>query len=290
MKWPDQKDFPVIISVDVDGDLPLLAADPANIDRQKSRSVGLYGVEQGAPRLLSLFDELGVTANWFFPGEIANRYQSLFHDVRGRGHQIGVHGNKHLNFNTLTLDEQIEEMLSGKEVLDRLSGAPVEGFRVPQGEWVDGFLEAMAEAGFRWSSSLPADEYPFSLGDSGLVEVPFRYDVEDMQAMGFNIDPPFPPGQSRIMPLEVVRDNWEYELRGANTYGSLLHIKLNAEVIGFPSRIAMLREFIEHIRDDFNAWFTNCNTLAEHAKKIAFEGDSEPHPFDLFMRLKTQEA
>ena len=157
------------------------------------------------------------------------------------------------------------------------------GFRIPAGEWAHGFPEAARAAGFRWSSSLPADERPFRCGVGGPVEIPFRYELEDHQYFGYNLDPPFPPGQSRISPIETVRENWELEYRGAVRYGTLLHLRLNAEVMGTPGRAAFLREFLLRLREDDAAWFGTCEALAEWSGRM----ESEPgHPYEMFVRLK----
>ncbi|MGO1948302.1 MAG: polysaccharide deacetylase family protein, partial [Mycobacteriaceae bacterium] len=156
MIWPETASFAVTVSVDVDGDLPLLAEDSENIDRHKSRSSGLYGPEHGAPRLLRMLNEIGMKAHWFFPGAIGERYPELVTAVHGAGHGIGVHGHHHLNFDRISLEQQIEEMTVARSTLESITGATAEGFRTPGGEWASGFPEAMGDAGFLWSSSLPS--------------------------------------------------------------------------------------------------------------------------------------
>jgi peptidoglycan/xylan/chitin deacetylase (PgdA/CDA1 family) len=283
--WPDGA-FAVVLTVDVDGDLPLLADDPSNVDRMKSRSAGLYGPEHGVPRLLALLTDLGVAADWFFPGEIARRYPDAVRAVHAAGHGIGVHGNRHLDFDRLELADQIEEMLSGRAAVQQIIGETPSGFRTPAGEWASGFPEAMQRAGFTWSSSLPSDEMPFHLTGTDLIEIPFRYELEDLQYFGYNLDPPFPPGQARIAPLESVEANWWCEVRGAERYGTLLHLRVNAEVMGVASRARMLQRFLQEVREGTNAWFTTCTEL--HALFVNREPDTA-HPYALFVGLRPKE-
>lgn len=286
MKWPNGARFAVTVSIDVDGDLPLLAEDPANIDRHKTRSSGLYGPEHGAPRLLHLLQDLGLTAQWFIPGEMASRYPELVGRIHGAGHGIGVHGDRHLNFDRIALDEQIREMVDGRAAVESVTGQTPTGFRTPEGEWAAGFPEAMAEAGFRWSSSLPSDELPFHLTGSGLVEIPFRYELEDMQYLGYNLNPPFPPGLSRITPLEFVESNWWQEVVGAERYGTLIHLRLNAEVMGFASRTLMLGRFLTKLQETDGVWFATMDELAGWQRT---QGPDPRHPYALFTGLTEED-
>lgn len=282
MEWPNQASFTCVLTIDVDGDLPLLAEDSANLDREKTRSAGLYGPEHGAPRLLRMLTAEGFGAHRFFPGEMARRYPGLVAEVVAAGHGVGVHGNRHIDFSRIGLDEQIAEMTDGRDTVASAAGVQPTGFRIPAAEWAQGFPEAMSGAGFRWSSSLPSDDMPFFLTGSGLVEIPFRYELEDQQYLGYNLDPPFPPGQSRITPLSLVEANWMHEVAGAQRFGTLLHLRLNAEVMGFPGRVVMLRRFLTGLRDRGDVWFTSMDELC------AWQAAQEPdpaHPYALFTGL-----
>lgn len=282
MIWPNGATFAFLVTVDIDGDLPLLAESPANSDRLKSRSVGLYGPEHGVARLVRVLGRHRLTADWFIPGEIARRYPDLVRELHEQGHGIGVHGNRHLDFDRLTPAEQIAEMLNGRDALAQVLGTTPPGFRTPAGEWAAGFPESMAQAGFSWSSSLPSDELPFALGRTGLTEIPFRYELEDQQYLGYNLDPPFPPGQSRITPLELVEENWGFELEGAARYGTLLHLRLNAEVMGVPGRARLLDRFLTRVCTRDGVWLANCDELDALSRIDSVAGE---HPYDLFARL-----
>lgn len=278
---------PVVITVDLDGDLPLLNADASNINRQKARSVGTYGLTEGAPRLLRLFESLGQTATWFIPGQIAMQHPELVSQIHATGHEIGVHGHDHADFDDLDLGEQERQMIHGAKAIERVTGEPSVGFRVPDGEWKPLFTQKMAEHGFTWSSSLPSDDRPFKLGDSGLVEVPFRYELEDLQYMAFNLEPEFPPGQSRIASHRTVFENWAIEWQAAKKFKTSLVLRLNAEVIGTPGRILKLQKFLESVRNDEAAEFMTCGQLAKAYRTN--ELLEKEHPYALWEQLMPKE-
>ena len=285
MNWPHHAAYAFVVTIDVDGDLPLLAEHPGNVTRMKSRSAGLYGPEEGVPRLLRVVSDLGIVAHWFTPGEIARRYPRMVREVHESGQRIGVHGDRHLDFGRLDLTEQVEEMVAGRAAIQEIIGQEPQGFRTPAGEWAPGFPEEMGRAGFTWSSSLASDELPFPLTGSGLIEVPFRYELEDQQYLAYNLDPPFPPGLSRITPLESVAENWWCEVRGAERFGTLVHLRLNAEVMGTPGRARMLHRFLAELAARGTAWFTTCDELVAHSRSAKSDLD---HPYAMFMKLAAE--
>lgn len=284
MKWPNNARCAVAVTIDVDGDLPFLAIDPGYRNRMKSRSVGLYGPDHGAHRILSVLKQLDIPATWFVPGAIVKTHPGLVRDIAASGHDIGSHGHEHLDFDSLSLAGQVHEILTGRDMLSPLVQQPISGFRTPAGEWKPGFLEAMAAGGFHWSSSLPCDDRPFWLADTGILEIPFRYELEDLQYMGFNLDPPFPPGQSRITSHQTLRENWTTEYAAANHWGVMFLLRLNAEIIGTPGRAQLLKNFLSEIKQSGTAWITTCDQLHEYI--AATSPDPEiGHPYSLFTQL-----
>lgn len=277
--------FPAVISVDVDGDLPLRASTEPGVPRPRAASAGRYGPEVGAYRLLRVFRRLGIHADWFVPGQLACEYPELIDTLCTEEQPIGVHGDQHLDFDGLTLTQQIEEMLLGKERLRERTGTEAAGFRVPSGEWKPGFISAMAESGFQWSSSLAGAEKAFPL-EYGVVEVPVRYELEDLQYFGFSMDPPFPPGQSRIALPEAVERNWRMEAEGAARFGTLFHLRLNAEVIGTPGRTRMLERFLRWLIDETAADVITCVEAAMRAS----ECPPERNLYRSFLELRESEA
>src|SRR5579872_3778799 len=71
----------------------------------RSLSRGEFGARIGAPRLLALFDSLGIQTTWFIPGHTADTYPEPAAAASARGHEIGNHGYVHEAFDTLSAEE-----------------------------------------------------------------------------------------------------------------------------------------------------------------------------------------
>ncbi len=73
---------------------------PADISR------GLFAGEVGVPRLLKLFDRLGIKTTWFIPGHSIETFPQEVKQVAAEGHEIGVHGYSHENPISMTPEQE----------------------------------------------------------------------------------------------------------------------------------------------------------------------------------------
>jgi peptidoglycan/xylan/chitin deacetylase (PgdA/CDA1 family) len=64
---------------------------------------------------------------------------------------VGGHGRSHTPLTRLSSAEAADEIVGGRSDLETLTGAPVEGFAYPHGEWNTGVRQAVIEAGFAWA-------------------------------------------------------------------------------------------------------------------------------------------
>ena len=103
------KEIFVSIGVDVDAVAGWLGSYGGE-DSPDDISRGMFSGEVGSPRLLRLFDRMGLTTTWFIPGHSAETFPDEMKAVADAGHEIGVHGYSHENPIAMT-PEQEEAML-----------------------------------------------------------------------------------------------------------------------------------------------------------------------------------
>lgn len=275
--WPDEARCAVLITVDLDAELAILAADPSTRDRVKTLSVGGYGATRGVQRLLGALD--GVPSTWFVPG----RNAGLVREAHQAGHEIANHGHAHEDFDPLDLAGQLDAVRRGQDALAAATGTLPRGFRTPAGEWKPGLAAGLPALGVDWSSSWRGDDLPY-FHPSGLVEIPLHHELEDHPAFMFNLDPPFPAGQSRIAPYAAVLENWIQEFEAYHRFGLCYVLRLQPEVIGTPGRIGLLRSLLEVMRERPGVWFATGSQVADHWRATR-TGNEPGHPADVFAEL-----
>ncbi len=142
-------------TVDVEEYFQVSAMEPyvprARWDSMESRVVA------STNRLLDLLDEHGAHGTFFVLGWIAERYPELVRAITAAGHEVASHGWGHERVTTLTPVEFRDSVRRSKEALERITGAPVLGYRAPSFSIVEGHewaLDVLLEEGYRYDSSL----------------------------------------------------------------------------------------------------------------------------------------
>ena len=110
------------------------------------------GIEEGAPELLALLADAGVTATYFTTGQVAELYPGAVRALVDAGHELGCHGVTHTAFDTLPEPAARWEIGSSAERLRTF--APVTSFRAPYLRFPDAYVPLLEDAGFTLDSSL----------------------------------------------------------------------------------------------------------------------------------------
>ncbi len=127
--------------------------------------------------VLDFLDARDVRGTFFVVGEVAEAEPELVREIAARGHELALHGWRHVPLTELEPDGFRADVVRGKALLEDLGGAPVGGFRAPTfslvatTRWA---VDVLADAAFTYSSSvLPAMSPLF--GDPTVPTAPFRW-------------------------------------------------------------------------------------------------------------------
>ena len=254
----------VVITIDYNDIHGILTQAPEVAGRDKSLSVWRYGSQRGVERLLGLFEELGVRSSWFIPGIVAEEQPAHIRAIQAGGHEIACAGYRHQNYDNLTLEEQKAALAQGCQALEALTGERPKGFRIPAGNWLPGFTEALHEAGILWSSSWRGDDLPFAHPTAPqVIELPLHYELEDEPYFAFNLSPAVPPAQSRIASYSHTLGNLQMDFAGFHRFGLCYVLRLHPEVIATPGRIGVLRELLKGIQQHDDVWIATGAEVAQ---------------------------
>jgi len=280
--WPGGARCAVVVTVDLDAELFWLRLHPSAADRPKTLSLGTYGILRGTPRLLNLFDELGVPATWFVPGHTAQRHAETVREIHRRGQEIGCRamGDEIL----ADLDnEQIGTVVErSAEILRELTGVRPRGFRPPPGRVGDGLAPILAERGITWTSGMFGDDLPYFLEVGGrptpVVEIPWRWEHADYPYFAYNSGVvSFPPGRSRIASYDAVLTEWTAAFDAYHDRGLCFVLTLEPQVIAKPGRFLLIEQLLTHICATPNVWLASGRSVADHWLTRAMTNDPA-HP------------
>jgi polysaccharide deacetylase family protein (PEP-CTERM system associated) len=132
---------------------------------------------QATRAVLDFLSARGVRGTFFVVGEVAEHHPDLVRAVAAGGHELALHGWRHVPLTELDPAQLRADARRGKALLEELGGHGVTGFRaptfslVPESRWA---VDVLAEAGFTYSSSvLPARSPLF--GDPTVPVTPFTW-------------------------------------------------------------------------------------------------------------------
>ena len=272
VKWPGGAKVAVLFSFDVDNEtIPVRYGEPT----VGALSQAQYGARVGLPRIVNLLDQHHIPATFFIPSVSLAITPGMAGLIKQSGHhEFAVHGWIHeMN---MTLPDSAERALLKKAVaeLTSLSGTTPVGYRAPSWNFSPNTLRIVREMGFRYESSLMADDRPYELNQNGmptgLVELPVEWILDDA--------PLFDPRGNSYSPPREVAKVWMDEFDRAFDEGTMVVFTMHPHISGHRSRIVALEQLIAHIESKGagKVWFATHKDAAEYVRKEAKLGEPRP--------------
>ena len=81
--------------------------------------------------MLNMLSEAGKKATFFILGMLAQHRPELVKKIAAEGHEIGLHGQHHINMRKLTRQQAYDDINESKKLVTDIIGGPVYGYRAP---------------------------------------------------------------------------------------------------------------------------------------------------------------
>lgn len=237
---------------------------------------GEYGARVGLPRVLELLRRHAIPATFFIPGHTVESFPREVESILAAGHEVGHHSYAHVNPGDQTPDEERRDMERALAAL-LAAGVTPTGYRSPSADFSAATLGLLEEYGFRYDSSLMADDFtPYRprVGDvvsrdaplvrgreARLWEIPVSFEFDDWPHFQFTFAP-YRNGTSapsKVLEIWAADVDWMH----ANVDGGVLTAMMHPQVIGRAHRIAMLDQFIAHCRAHEGLSFARLGDVAQ---------------------------
>ena len=262
VKWPNGARVAVMLSFDFDAETLWLSRDPSNAKKPGTLSQGTYGARVGVPMILETLREAEVPATFFVPGWTAENHTDRVEAILKDGHEVGHHSYSHKWIDPDFPEQEVEEMEKGLDSLKRMVGVVPKGYRSPAGETSDNLIRLLQKHNFTYDSSLMTDVNPFRHtmpdGSKGPIELPWHWSLDDAVYALFSIKNPRP-----IFPNDHIMKIWQDEFAEIYRWGGFFDLVCHPQVIGRPSRIALLRQFIAWMQTFPGVWIARGTEIAD---------------------------
>lgn len=266
-----EKEILVSFGVDLDAVAGWLgsyggAQSPSDISR------GVFAGAVGTPRLLALFERLGLTVTWFVPGHSIETFPDAVQKIVEADHELGVHGYSHENPLDMSLEQERDVMARCVELVEGLVGRRPVGYVAPWWEFSPNTLQLLIDFGFTYDHSLMHHDFlPYNVtrGDSwtaidygkdasawmkplergeatSIVEIPANWYLDDLPPMMFIKSAPNSHGFVNPRDVEQMwRDQFDWVYREYDY--AVFTIAIHPDVSGRPQVLLMLERLVEYI-------------------------------------------
>lgn len=89
---------------------------------------------EGTAAILDALDSAGAKATFFLVGEQMAESPGVTAEILARGHEIGVHGQRHFRHDRVPAEESVADIEAGYEAVAAVLGAPPRFYRPPYGK------------------------------------------------------------------------------------------------------------------------------------------------------------
>lgn len=266
--WPRGHRGACVISVDVDGEVPLLWRSRGESLRLAELEQRRFGPRAGLPRLLDLFADANITASFYVPGYYVDTYPRQVAAIAEAGHEIGLHGYLHEPPTQVSKSDFRAALERGTDSILEVVGVRPAGFRSPSWDMTADAFDALVEFGLGYDSSMMGLDLPYRLG--GITEIPVQWTLDDApfyRYVGAGTSS-YPP----VRPKELAA-RWCEELDAAGTYNTLAVITVHDWLSGRATAASALSEVLQHLQDS-GLWCATAREVARWHEALGPAGGS----------------
>jgi peptidoglycan-N-acetylglucosamine deacetylase len=248
--WPDGRQSALLLTYDMDGDSSWISR---GLDEPVARSAGQFEVNVGTPCILEFMKWFNLRSTFFTPGWIAEQYPSMVAAVAKDGHEIGLHGYLHEPPPNLDEAQEREVIRRGSAALEALTGKRPTGYRSPIWQFSANTVRLLHQAGFKYTSDFMHTLLP-TFNDVGgetvdMVNLPGSWVLDDAVYFQFHITI-----RTAMRRAADVLEIYKEEFRAVHAAGGLFTLVMHPQLSGRPSRVLMLKEFMEYVNGFEGVW------------------------------------
>ncbi len=256
-RWPPDARAACAFTFDLDAETLWMAR---GITEPVTLSQGRFGPVEALPRILDILRLAGIRASFFIPAWVASHYPDAVRAIAGAGHEVGCHGDEHERVSELPPDREEAILLKSLEVLTPLAGKRPVGYRAPAWQFSASTLGLVTRHGFDYSSNMMDSLAPYlhpPIEGRSLVEIPVSWVLDDAPFFLFT-------GQRSIQAPGPVLQGWITEFDGITEAQGVTNFTFHPQIIGRPSRLACLRELVDHVRHTPRIWVATLGEISAH--------------------------
>lgn len=221
-----------------------------------------YGIYEGTPRLLDLFDKHDIKVSAFMIGQAIDKDPALAKEVVRRGHEAAAHGRTWSASYDMSPADERQFIIDNIKSIERATGQTPKGWSA---YWVRNSphtLDILQSLGFKYHIDEPSMDEPFivKLNGGDFVTVPYTFHMNDIVSFPFlswN-----PAGYE-----QALKDEFDQLYEEGAHRRRLMVVSLHDRISGHANRVRVLDRFLSYAKSKPGVWFARKDEIAAHALK-----------------------
>jgi peptidoglycan/xylan/chitin deacetylase (PgdA/CDA1 family) len=219
-----------------------------------------YGVYEGIPRLLDLFDKHHAKMSSFMIGHAVDKAPDLAREIVRRGHEAAAHGRTWENSYQLSADAERRFIADSVDSIERATGVRPLGWNAYWMRNSPRTLNILQSLGFIYHIDEPSRNEPFivPLNGGDFVTVPYTFHLNDIVSFPF-------VGWNPTAYEQTLKDEFDQLYEEGLHRRRMMVVSLHDRISGHAARVRVLDRFLAYVRSKPAVWLARKDEIARWA-------------------------
>ena len=219
-----------------------------------------YGVYEGIPRLLDLFDKHQVKISSFMIGRAVEQAPDLAREIVRRGHEAAAHGRSWENSYQLDPEAERRFIADGVASIVKATGQTPVGWNAYWMRNSPRTLDILQSLGFVYHIDEPSRDEPFIVPLKGgdFVTVPYTFHMNDIVSFPF-------AGWNPAAYEQAMRDEFDQLYEEGARRRRMMVVSLHDRISAHADRVRALDRFLTYAKSKPDVWFARKDQIAQWA-------------------------
>ena len=273
--WPDKARLVISISMQFESGAqpergassPFPPLDPKYPDLSAQKWYE-YGFKEGIPRMLDMWDRVGIKVTSHMVGQAVERHPELAKEIVERGHEAAGHDQTWEPQYSMTLEQERAAYQASVDTIQRTTGTRPIGFNAFWLRGTPNTLGILQDLGFIYHIDDISRDEPFTVTVKGQPFAVVPYSIRNNDIVRFDS-----PATTNASYLQDVKDDFDVLYAEAASRRRMMSISTHDRISGIPGRVKLVEDFIKYAQKQKGVVFMRKDAIA----KWALSASDIPH-------------
>lgn len=216
-----------------------------------------YGINEGIPRMLDLWDRRGIKVTSHMVGQAVERTPALAREIVERGHEAAAHGQTWEPQFSMTPDQERAAYVANIESIQKATGVRPLGFNAFWLRGTPNTLGILQDLGFLYHIDDVSRDEPYTVQVKGKPFVVVPYTLRNNDIVRFDS-----PATTNAGFLSDLKDDFDVLYEEAGSRRRMMSVSTHDRIAGTPGRVKALDEFIQYAQKQKGVVFMRKDDIA----------------------------